>query len=97
MAGPDARVEVDRAALERLLDTDAVTAARRSAEKILARARTTAPVLTGSYRDGLTIAEATDPATGRTVVRVGSTVDHAGLVEGETGNIASALDAAAEA
>jgi len=60
-------------------------------ERVAERARSTAPVVTGAYRDGITVTEGT---TDRAVVRVGSTAPHASVVEARTGNLSRALDAA---
>lgn len=60
-------------------------------ERVAERARMTAPVDTGAYRDGITV---WSDVTDRAVTRVGSTAPHARLVEANTGNLARALDAA---
>lgn len=63
-----------------------------AAERAAERARQTAPVVSGEYRDGITVW--TDE-TDRAVARVGSTAPHALIVEANTGNIVRALDAGA--
>lgn len=59
------------------------------AEATLARAKADAPVRTGAYRNSLKIVNDT---TDRAVVRVGSSLPYAGLVEALTGNLARALN-----
>lgn len=89
---PKAKVVLNRAGMRALLLDDEVRAElRRRAERVAAQARSTAPVETGAYRDGITVFDVT---TDRAVVRVGSTARHAPLVEAKTGNLARALDAA---
>lgn len=61
------------------------------AERVLDAAKSSAPVDTGAYRDGLHIIQAT---TDRAVVRVAGSTDHDLVVEAKTGNLARALDAA---
>jgi hypothetical protein len=61
------------------------------AEQVLAEAVSSAPVVTGNYRDGLKIVQDT---TDRAIVRVVGTAPHSHLVEAESGNLARALDAA---
>lgn len=56
-------------------------------EKVQRRAKATAPVVTGDYRNKLTAQIVGDE------VRIGSTSDHAIYVEADTGNIVRALDA----
>ncbi|NHN55775.1 HK97 gp10 family phage protein [Calidifontibacter sp. DB0510] len=97
MARPSARVEVDEQALQRFLDTDAIKLATVVGEKVAARARTTAPVLSGAYRDGIDVQVARDASTGHKTVRVGSSVAYTMVIEARTGNLARALDAAREA
>ena len=93
MRPPKVRVEFSREARDELLDTVGVLVARDAADRIVARAKATAPVRTGQYRAGLRAEVVTNDTTGRREVRVGSTSPHAGLVEGHTGNLARALDA----
>jgi hypothetical protein len=61
------------------------------ADEVLATAQATAPVVTGEYRDSLTVWDAT---TDRAVVRVGTDAPHGYLVESRTGNLSRAVDAA---
>lgn len=61
------------------------------AERVLEAARSKAPVVTGEYRDGLTLEQVT---TDRAVSRVVGTAAHSLAVEANTGNLARALDAA---
>lgn len=61
------------------------------AERVLAKAKADAPVVTGNYRDGLAIVQDT---TDRAAVRVVGTAPHSHLVEAKTGNLARSLDAA---
>lgn len=63
----------------------------KRAERVLSRAQATAPVVSGDYRDGLTIQQDT---TDRAVVRVVGTAEHSTIVEAATGNLAGAIDAA---
>lgn len=59
--------------------------------RVLDRARDTAPVATGAYRDSL---QMTDGTTDRAVVNIGSPLPYATRVEASTGHLARALDAA---
>jgi len=63
----------------------------RRAEQVAAQARSTAPVVTGTYRGSIRVLEDT---TDRAAVRVGATAPHGYFVESRTGNLARALDAA---
>lgn len=92
MARP--KVKMSRAgAIEILNDPKVRAELRRRAEGIADRARATAPVQSGRYRDGITVVETTTQQFGdtRPSVRVGSTAPHAHLVEARTGNLARAL------
>ena len=62
---------------------------RPEAEQILARARSTAPVKSGAYRDGLHIVEETHKT--RKAFHVLSSVDYAAAVEADTGNLARSI------
>lgn len=66
-------------------------ALRGPAERVLAAAEAGAPVATGAYKAGLRMSDAT---TDRAVIRVGSTVDYADVVEAKTGNLLRALGSA---
>lgn len=57
----------------------------------LARAKATAPVDSGDYRDGLHLERI---HTDRVVVRIVGSTDHDLAVEADTGNLARALDEA---
>jgi hypothetical protein len=61
------------------------------AERVLAAARSSAPVLTGTYQSSLHLEQDT---TDRAVVRVVADAPHSHVVEANTGNLASALDSA---
>ena len=61
------------------------------AEKVLAQAKSTAPVVSGDYQSGLHIVQLT---TDRAVVEVQGGSDHDWEVEAATGNLGRALDAA---
>nr|DAD75167.1 MAG TPA: type I neck protein [Siphoviridae sp. ctvGX2] len=63
-----------------------------AAKRVLARARETAPVDTGAYRDGLTLEH--KETAHRTVVRVVGHDKKTILVESKTGNLARAMSAA---
>lgn len=89
---PRAKVQLNHSGMSDLLNDPGVTAdLRRRGERVAATARSTAPVDTGAYRDGITVWE---DETDRTVVRIGSTDWKSGVVEAQTGNLARALDAA---
>lgn len=63
-----------------------------AAERVLQRAKATAPVRTGAYRDGLHIARAERKY--RTAFLVVGSAPHTLLVEAKTGNLARALKSA---
>ena len=91
MAKPVTKIKINKRAAAELLKSAEVRAiVRPHAERVAARARSTAPVKTGKYRDEITV---WDDTTDRAVVRVGSRAPHAHLVEAETGNLARALGA----
>lgn len=90
--GRSVKVNLDTSGMAELLACDGVrTHLHELAGRVLEQAKATAPVVTGAYRDGLTI---WDDTTDRAAVRVGSTAPHASLVEASTGNLSRALDAA---
>jgi hypothetical protein len=60
------------------------------AERVLSAAQSSAPVVSGGYRDGLELMQDT---TDRAVVRVVATAPYGYVVEANTGNLARALDA----
>ena len=87
-----ARVVLDKAGMKALLNDPGVRGElTRRAVAVLAAAQASAPVVTGNYKAGLTIIQAT---TDRAVVRVAGTAPHSHLVEANTGNLARALDSA---
>lgn len=87
MARP--KVKMSSSGARELLRSAGVRALlREQGERVAARARASAPVQSGAYRDGITVQDAT---TDRAVVRVGSTAPHARVVEARTGNLARAL------
>lgn len=59
--------------------------------RVLAAAKATAPVKTGAYRNSLHL---TTEHTDRMVVRVGSDLPYAPMVQARHGNLSRALDAA---
>jgi len=82
-------IDLDSGAMRSILLSPGVRAAvRAEAEKIAARARASAPVRTGRYRDSITVVSGT---TDRAVERVTATAPHAHLVEARTGNLKRAL------
>lgn len=64
---------------------------RRRAESVLALAQAMAPVVSGDYRDSLTIFKRT---TDRAVALVGSDIGYALRVEADTGTLGRAITAA---
>lgn len=77
-----------------LLKSDSVRAELTARmQRCLDAAQANAPVLTGAYRDGLHIEQAT---TDRAVVRVIGSSDHDWYVEAETGNLRRAFSQAAQ-
>lgn len=63
----------------------------KRAERVAARARATAPVATGEYRDSITVE--TD-VTDRVVARVVARDRKSHLIESRTGNLTRAIDSA---
>lgn len=61
---------------------------RQEAQEVAARARSTAPVDSGEYRDSITVVDAT---TDRAVARVVAADPKGHIVEARTGNLARAL------
>ncbi len=61
---------------------------RQEAQEVAARARATAPVASGEYRDSITVVDAT---TDRAVARVIATDPKSHVIEARTGNLARAL------
>ena len=64
---------------------------RGKMERALAAAQSSAPVASGAYRASLHLV---DDTTDRAVVRLVADVDHAMVVEANTGTLARALDQA---
>lgn len=86
------RTKLISAGIDALLNSADVRASLTArAERVLAAAQASAPVVTGGYRDGLEIVQ---DSTDRVAVRVVGTTPHSHLVEADTGNLARALDAA---
>jgi hypothetical protein len=87
------RVELNSAGVEDLLNAPGVVAdLTRRMEAVADRARSTAPVETGTYRNSIHVEQAQHGD--RDVVRVIADVNYATTVEANTGNLARALDAA---
>lgn len=87
MANP--KVNLDSGGMEALLKSAGVRAVLRArAEQVASRARSTAPVESGEYRDSIRVVSDT---TDRAVERVVATADHAAVVEAKTGNLARSL------
>jgi Bacteriophage HK97-gp10, putative tail-component len=83
------RVDINHAGMAALLKSDPVRALiRDEAEKVADRARSSAPVASGDYRDSIRVESAT---TDRAVERVIATAPHSHIVEAKTGNLARAL------
>jgi hypothetical protein len=84
------RIVINHAGMSELLKSDGVRALLRDkAEAVASRARSSAPVASGEYRDSIDVVSAT---TDRAVERVVATAPHALIVEAKTGNLARALD-----
>ncbi len=82
-------IKLNRAGMREVLTSEGVRAVlRREAEEVAARARASAPVGTGEYRDSIGVVSDT---TDRAVERVTATAPHALVVESRTGNLARAL------
>lgn len=86
------RVELNHGGMRDLLNSPGVRAElTRRAERVLARAKPTAPVESGEYQASLHIEQDT---TDRAVVRVVAGTDHGMAVEANHGTLARALGAA---
>lgn len=84
------RVTLNHGGIAELLKGDAADGAcKPEAEKALARARASAPVDSGAYRASLHLERVVHPT--RAVWRVVADVEHAMLVEANTGNLARSL------
>jgi hypothetical protein len=89
MASPS-RIVINHAGMSGLLKSAQVRALLRDkAEAVASRAKSSAPVASGEYRDSIKVESAT---TDRAVERVVATAPHALIVEAKTGNLARALD-----
>lgn len=88
MAFRDGKVTLNHAGVAKLLDDIADSECRPAAEAGAARARSSAPVASGAYRDSIRVwSETTD----RKVWRYGSDLDYAFAVEANHGNLARSL------
>lgn len=86
------RVKLNSKGVVALLKSDEVRdMLTKRAERVLAAAQASAPVVSGNYRSGLKIIQDT---TDRAAVRVAGTAPHSHLVEANHGTLARALDAA---
>lgn len=86
------RFVLNRRGVRQLLNSDGTRSIITiRAERVLNRARSSAPVATGAYRASLHLVQA---STDRAVTRVTADADHALVVEARTGNLARALDGA---
>lgn len=85
----DVRVRLNSSGMAALLRSDGVRAILRAkAAPILSRAQATAPVDSGDYRASLRM---WDDTTDRAVVRVGSSVPYAAVVQANTGHLSRTL------
>lgn len=85
-------VQLDHAGIEEFLKSVQVRAElTRRGQRVLAAAKSSAPVVTGTYRDSLKVVQDT---TDRAVVRVISDAVYAMQVEANHGTLAKSLDAA---
>lgn len=85
-----ADIKLNQAAIDALVTDPGVTEdMMRRGEQVAAAARSDAPVLTGAYRDSITVTEREGGG-----VDVGSDLPYALVVQARTGNLARALDAA---
>lgn len=94
MAAPRVKVVTNRDALRQLRSEPTVAALVRSrAERVRDEARSTAPVLTGAYRDSIVVLDRSNKKSGGRF-SIGSDVPYAMVLEARTGNLARAIDAA---
>ena len=85
------RIKLNSAGFAALLNSASVRADLTDrASRVLSAARSSAPVVSGEYRDSLHVEQAT---TDRAVVRIVAGADYGYVVEANTGNLARALDA----
>lgn len=90
MARPRVRL-ISRGMRSLLADPGVSADLVKRAERVAAKARATAPVATGEYRDSITVE--TD-VTDRVVARVVARDRKSHVIESRTGNLARALDSA---
>jgi len=84
-----AKVTLNHSEIAKILKSNDVRAElTRRAVRVLAAAQSSAPVVTGNYKAGLVLIQAT---TDRAVVRVAGTAPHSHLVESQSGNLTRAL------
>lgn len=89
MAKVVTQIKINKRGAAELLKSPEVRALlRERADRVAARARASAPVDTGDYRNSVKVESDT---TDRAVERVISRVPHALIVESKTGNLARAL------
>lgn len=79
----------DRGVADVLNSAEVRAALREVAEPIAARARSSAPVDSGAYRDGIEVD--VEPGDKRAHARVTATAPHSLVVEAKTGNLRRAL------
>lgn len=88
------RVVLNSRGMGRLLRSTGVRANLDSrAQRVAARARSTAPVDTGDYREQIDVESVT---TDRAVARIVARASHSLAVEAKTRNLGAALDAAGD-
>ena len=84
------RVRLDSRAVAEMLNSPEVQAALlEHAERVADRARSSAPVESGEYRDGIEVD--VQPGAKRAHARVTATAPHSLAVESRTGNLRRAL------
>lgn len=88
------RVKINSSGARALLNSSGVAADLRArGQRVLSAAQSLAPVESGAYRDGLSVQ--VGPAGGRVAARVGSSADHAPIVEANLGVLVRALNGGA--
>lgn len=88
------KVKLNSAGMAELLKSSAVAADLMArGQRVKAAAQASAPRDTGDYANNIVVYA--DQHKDRVVVHVGSTSEHAAVVEANTGNMARALDAGA--
>lgn len=86
------RVEVPPGAVSALFKQWARVDGAGRAERVAAAQRAAAPVVSGSYRDSITVVEEQHPT--RPVFHIGPTVPYGAVVEARHGLVARSIDAA---